>query len=83
MPLAHQMASDDGEAQVAAVVAAPGVAQMATWLMEKELSGEELLLILSELVVNELPLTLIWPRKKQLTPKVDALLSVLNQLRMH
>lgn len=77
------MASGDGEAQVAAVVAAPGVAQMAAWPMEKELSRGELIPILPELAVDGLPLTVIWPRKKQLTSKVDALLSVLNQLRMH
>jgi DNA-binding transcriptional LysR family regulator len=78
----HRMALGDGEAQVAAVVAGLGVAQMATWLMEKELSGGELVPILPELAVDGLPLTVIWPRKKQLTPKVDALLSVLNQLRI-
>ncbi|MEN4980798.1 LysR family transcriptional regulator [Erwinia billingiae] len=80
--MAHRMALGDGEAQVAAVVAGLGVAQMATWLMEKQLQRGELVQILPALTVEGLPLTVIWPRKKQLTPKVDALLSVLTALRI-
>jgi len=29
-----------------------------------------------------LPLYVVWPRKKQLTPKVDALLNTLEKLRI-
>ncbi|WP_424693446.1 LysR family transcriptional regulator [Erwinia sp.] len=78
----HRMALGDGEAQVAAVVAGLGVAQMATWLMDKQLQSGELVQILPELTVDGLPLTVIWPRKKQLTPKIDALLSVLAALKI-
>jgi len=76
----HRMALGDGEAQVAAVVAGLGVAQMATWLMEKQLAEGQLVQILPELAVTGLPLYVVWPRRKQLTPKVDALLTALEGL---
>lgn len=79
----HRMALGDGEAQVAAVVAGLGVAQMATWLMEKELASGELVQILPGLAVEGLPLYVVWPRKKQLTPKVDALLGALDRLKIN
>ncbi len=78
----HRMALGDGEAQVAAVIAGLGVAQMASWLMEKPLASGELVPILPELAVEGLPLYVVWPRKKQLTPKVNALLSALDRLKM-
>nr|WP_261642467.1 LysR family transcriptional regulator [Erwinia mallotivora] len=80
--VAHRMALGDGEAQVAAVVAGLGIAQMATWLMAKQLADGELVQILPELTVDGLPLSVIWPRKKQLTPKVHALLAALDNLRI-
>lgn len=78
----HRMALGDGESQVAAVVAGLGVAQMATWLMEKQLESGELVQLLPELTVKGLPLTVVWPRKKQLTPKVAALLAALEELKI-
>lgn len=78
----HRMALGDGEAQVQAVVAGLGVAQMASWLMEKQLKSGELVPILPELDVEGLPLSIVWPRKKQLTPKVGALLAVLDALKI-
>lgn len=77
-----RMALGDGEAQVQAVVAGLGVAQMASWLVEKELKSGELVPILPELDVEGLPLYIVWPRKKQLTPKVGALLAVLDALKI-
>lgn len=80
--VAHRMALGDGEAQRAAVMAGLGVAQMATWLMEEQLANGELVPFLPELSVPGLPLYVVWPRKKQLTPKVDALLNTLEKLRI-
>ncbi len=80
--LSYRMALGDGEAQVAAVVAGLGVAQMATWLLEKELASGALVPILPELAVEGLPLFIVWPRRKQLLPKVDALLATLDRLRI-
>lgn len=78
----YRMALGDGEAQVAAVTAGLGVAQMATWLLEKELASGALVPILPELTVEGLPLFIVWPRRKQLLPKVDALLATLDRLKI-
>lgn len=64
-----------GEAQLAAVVAGCGIAQMATWLADEPLRDGRLVPILDAWTVEGLPLHLVWPLSKQLLPKVDALIS--------
>lgn len=66
------------EAQVGAVKAGFGVAQLATWLIKDELARGELIEILPELATVGLPLHLVWPRSRQLSPKVDALIEALT-----
>ena len=78
--IAHAMALGDGEALLSAVVAGLGVTQIATWLVRKQLDSGELVPLLETLSVEGLPLTILWPQKKQLTPKVDALLQALKTL---
>nr|WP_315426427.1 LysR family transcriptional regulator [uncultured Albidiferax sp.] len=68
-----------GEAQLDAVVAGLGVAQLATWLAEDALRNGGLVPILPGEDVDGLPLHLVWPRSKQLLPKVDGLLAHLAQ----
>jgi DNA-binding transcriptional LysR family regulator len=71
------------EAQVGAVKAGFGIAQLATWLVKDELDRGELVEILPDLATAGLPLHLVWPRSRQLSPKVDALLETLtNGLRI-
>jgi len=65
------------EAQVGAVKVGFGVAQLATWLIKDELARGELVEILPDLATKGLPLHLVWPRSRQLSPKVDALLELL------
>ncbi len=67
------------EAQVGAVKAGFGIAQLATWLIKDELDRGELVEILPELATVGLPLHLVWRRSRQLTPKVDALLKTLTE----
>lgn len=69
----------DGEAQLAAVVAGLGIAQMATWLAGDALRAGKLEPILPDHELEGLPLHLVWPRSKQLLPKVDSLLSYLAE----
>jgi len=64
---------------VETVKAGFGIAQLATWLIKAELASGELVEILPDLATVGLPLHLVWPRRKQLTPKVDALLELLTQ----
>lgn len=68
----------NGEAQVSAVVAGCGVAQLATWLIEDELHRGALVEILPALATDGLPLHLVWQRNRQLLPKVAALLELLG-----
>lgn len=76
----YRMALGDVDAQVQAVCAGLGVAQAPTWLIREPLRRGELVVILPELQPDGLPLSLVWPRRKQLLPKVDALLNVLSEL---
>lgn len=66
------------EAQVEAVKAGIGVAQLATWLVGDELAAGSLVHVLPAHATEGLPLHLIWSRRRQLTPKVDRLLTLLT-----
>lgn len=70
----------DGEAQVETVLAGGGVAQLATWLVEEHLASGRLVQLLPDAAIDGLPLHLVWPRSRQLLPKVDGLLSYLGSL---
>lgn len=73
----------NGEAQVAAVVAGSGVAQLATWLIKDQLQRGELVEILPHLATEGLDLHLAWPRKRESLPKVQQLVELLCEaLRM-
>ncbi|QBR39550.1 LysR family transcriptional regulator [Kerstersia gyiorum] len=68
----------NGEAQVAAVKAGFGIAQLATWLVNDEIERGELVSILPNSAADGLPLNLVWPIGRQLLPKVDAMLKLLS-----
>ena len=68
----------DAEAQVAAVVAGSGVAQLATWLITEQLQRGELLEILPHLATEGLDLHLAWPRNRESLPKVHKLVDWLS-----
>jgi DNA-binding transcriptional LysR family regulator len=72
------MALGSGEAVVSAVKAGCGIAQLATWLVRDELQQGTLVKILPQLEVEGLPLNLVWPRSRQLLPKVDSILKLLT-----
>ncbi|PSJ47715.1 LysR family transcriptional regulator [Zobellella endophytica] len=63
------------EAQVAAVEAGLGVAQLATWLVERQIRDGKLTRILPQLATQGLPLHVVWQRGRQHLPKVQALVS--------
>lgn len=62
------------EAQVAAVEAGLGVAQLATWLVEQQIRDGRLTRIVPHLATQGLPLHLVWQRSRQHAPKVQALI---------
>ncbi|NVD98167.1 LysR family transcriptional regulator [Massilia sp. BJB1822] len=74
-----RIVSSSAEAQVEAVKKGCGVAQLATWLIRDALENGELIALLPELDMDGLPLNLVWPRGRQLLPKVDAMLALLAQ----
>jgi DNA-binding transcriptional LysR family regulator len=73
----------NAEAQVAAVKAGCGIAQLATWLVREDLASGALVQLCPDLVTEGLALHLVWPVGRQLQPKVDAALQCLaEQLRI-
>jgi DNA-binding transcriptional LysR family regulator len=77
-PMEPRIVLGSAEAQVGAVKAGFGIAQLATWLIKDELARGELVEILPNLATVGLRLHLIWPRSRQLNPKVNALLEALT-----
>ncbi|AMG56535.1 LysR family transcriptional regulator [Pantoea vagans] len=78
--VAYRLALGDVDAQLQAVIAGLGVAQMPSWLIQRAVAAGELEIIMPQLQPDGLTLSVVWPRRKQFLPKVDALLSALNAL---
>lgn len=79
-PLARQHVAGrivlgQAEAQVAAVEAGLGVAQLATWLVERQIRAGRLVQILPQLATQGLPLHLVWQRSREHAVKVQALIA--------
>lgn len=77
--MAGRITLGSAEAQVGAVKAGHGIAQLATWLIKTELARGELIEILPDQATAGLPLHLVWPKTRQLSPKIDALLTLLTE----
>jgi len=79
-PLARQhlegrIVLGQAEAQVAAVEAGFGIAQLATWVVEQQLREGRLVTVLPEFATQGLPLHIVWQRSRQHAPKVQALIA--------
>ena len=66
------------EAVVDAVLAGAGVAQLATWLVQRELRSGAVVQVLPQWVADGLSLQLVWQRNRQLLPKVHAAIETLS-----
>ena len=77
--MAGRMVMGSAEAQVAAVKAGFGIAQLATWLIRDELARGKLVEILPELAAEGLRLNIVWQRSRQLSPKLDAAIGLLSE----
>jgi DNA-binding transcriptional LysR family regulator len=77
LAMTGRMILGSAEAQVSAVTAGFGVAQLATWLIKDRLQSGALVEILPDRATDGLPLHLVWPRSRQLSPKVDAIIEML------
>lgn len=77
--MGYRMMVSDSEAQLAALRAGLGIAQIATWLVDECLENGTFVQVLKDVSLDGLPLHLVWPKNKQLLPKVDALLQALTE----
>lgn len=64
----------DGEGMAAAVAAGCGVAQLPTWLIQRQLEEGSLVEVLVHLATDGLAINLAWSKSRQALPKVRALL---------
>lgn len=67
----------DGEGMAAAVAAGCGVAQLPTWLIQRQLEDGSLVEVLPQLATDGLAINLAWSKSRQSLPKIRALLDVL------
>ena len=74
-PVTGRAVLGHAEAQVSAVEAGLGVAQLATWLVAPQIADGRLLPILPQLSTQGLPLHLVWQRTRAHAPKVQALIA--------
>jgi len=75
--VAARIVLGQAEAQVAAVEAGLGIAQLATWLVDRQLRDGRLVAVLPHLATQGLPLHVLWQRSRQHAPKVQALIGAL------
>lgn len=74
-PMAGRAVLGNAEALVEAVEAGLGVAQLATWLVARQIAEGRLVAILPQLTTVGLPLHLVWQRSRSHAPKVQALIA--------
>ena len=79
-PLDHaRMVLGSAEAQLDAVIAGLGIAQLATWLAVEHVEAGRLVPVLPDRAVDGLPLHVVWPVGKQLIAKVDSVVTLLAE----
>ncbi|MET0322686.1 MAG: LysR family transcriptional regulator [Duganella sp.] len=74
-PLLGRIVLGHAEAQVHAVQAGLGVAQLATWLVAQQIADGALVPVLPALATQGLPLHIVWQRSRAHAPKVQALIA--------
>lgn len=72
-----RIAVGNAEGQVAAVLAGLGIAQLPTWLVQRQLDDGQLVQVLPQLATDGLPINLVWLKSRQYLPKVKLLLEAL------
>ncbi|KVC86012.1 LysR substrate-binding domain-containing protein [Burkholderia ubonensis] len=77
-PMNGRIVVGSGEAQLQAVKAGYGIAQLATWMIYDALRSGELVDVLPACATAGLPVNLIWARHRERLPKVGATLEFLD-----
>lgn len=73
------MVLGQAEAQVSAVEAGLGIAQLATWLVQDQIKAGTLVNLLPQLTTPGLPLYIVWRNSRQNSLKVQALVAHLQE----
>jgi len=76
-PATHEFS--DGEAMLAAVIAGCGLSQLPLWLVQKYLDSGKLVQVMTEYAGGEMPISAIWPKSRQLLPKIRFIVDHLVQ----
>jgi DNA-binding transcriptional LysR family regulator len=72
-----RIAVGNAEGQLAAILANLGIAQLPTWLVQRQIEQGLLVEVLPQLATDGLPINLVWLKSRQYLPKVKLLLEVL------
>lgn len=72
-----RIAIGNAEGQVSAMLAGLGIAQLPTWLVQRQIAEGLLVEVLPQLATDGLPMNLVWLKSRQYLPKVKLLLEVL------
>jgi DNA-binding transcriptional LysR family regulator len=73
-----RIAIGNAEGQVTAILAGLGIAQLPTWLVQRQIDQGLLVQVLPLLATDGLPINLVWLKSRQYLPKVKLLLEVLG-----
>lgn len=60
----------DGDAMLAATLAGCGLSQLPRWLVAESLASGALVEVLAETAGGEMPISAIWPKNRQMMPKI-------------
>lgn len=74
-PATHEFA--DGDAMLAAVRAGCGLSQLPRWLVGEDLASGKLQEVLNEHAGAEMPVSALWPKSRQLLPKIRYIVDIL------
>jgi DNA-binding transcriptional LysR family regulator len=69
---------DDGEAMVAAAVAAMGLVQVPNYMADEAIARGELVEVLKRFRAPAMPIALVYPSARRVTPRLKALIAVLE-----
>lgn len=73
----HEMG--DGDAMLSSVLAGCGLSQLPRWLVGKYLASGELKEVLPAYAGGEMPISALWPKSRQLLPKIRYVVDTLIQ----
>lgn len=78
-PMPGRLAIGDAEGQALAISAGHGIAQLPTWLVQRQLDAGTLQQVLPEYAMEGLPINLAWRRNRGHLPKVSATVQALAE----